>query len=135
MGSPETCPVCEDFAAACRHPAHYATPPAPADDDALVKERDEATRKWNAAVYDADKVRVERDRAEREWHAATARADKAEAELLRWERSFSGHVYVTNEKYSELVALLREAYDAILGEADFPLKERIKAFLMEKANG
>ena len=32
MGSPETCPVCEDFAAACRHPAHYATPPAPADD-------------------------------------------------------------------------------------------------------
>ena len=32
MGSPKTCPVCEDFAAACRHPAHYATPPAPADD-------------------------------------------------------------------------------------------------------
>jgi len=32
VGSPETCPVCEDFAAACRHPAHYATPPAPADE-------------------------------------------------------------------------------------------------------
>lgn len=38
MGSPETCPVCEDFAAACRHPAHYAPPPAPRDEAPATRE-------------------------------------------------------------------------------------------------
>ncbi len=52
MGSPETCPVCEDFAAACRHPAHYATPPAPAD-DATRESASEAMRAEFDAWWDA----------------------------------------------------------------------------------
>lgn len=84
--------------------------------------------------------------------AATARADKAETERDAMNAQYESAMEVIHrnagarrdglcgilawiDRAKDAVALLRDAYDAIRGEADFPLKDRIKAFLMEKANG